>query len=158
MLISWGGNVGAPGLQVSSVSFGLPLHCSLLISKHHLVVILLLVLHISGCFSKDQVYLDGILRILRHRQTIDFHLLAALGKVSSLLIILLLPCLLSVQGLLPPSFAWTWAVVISGNRQPGQGDRIGWGSAYVLSLHPNFSSPDPSQKFFLSKSSSLALN
>ncbi|XP_015263886.1 PREDICTED: uncharacterized protein KIAA0895-like homolog [Gekko japonicus] len=35
-----------------------------------------------GCFSKDQVYLDGILRILRHRQTIDFHLLAALGKVS----------------------------------------------------------------------------
>ncbi|XP_059569593.1 microtubule-associated tyrosine carboxypeptidase 1 isoform X1 [Alligator mississippiensis] len=35
-----------------------------------------------GCFSKDQVYLDGILRILRHRQTIDFQLLAALGKVS----------------------------------------------------------------------------
>ncbi|XP_042294152.1 uncharacterized protein KIAA0895-like homolog [Sceloporus undulatus] len=35
-----------------------------------------------GCFSKDQVYLDGILRILRHRQTIDFHSLAALGKVS----------------------------------------------------------------------------
>uniref|UniRef100_A0A674JC89 KIAA0895 like n=1 Tax=Terrapene triunguis TaxID=2587831 RepID=A0A674JC89_9SAUR len=35
-----------------------------------------------GCFSKDQVYLDGILRILRHRQTIDFRLLAALGKVS----------------------------------------------------------------------------
>ncbi|KAM6300463.1 LOW QUALITY PROTEIN: microtubule-associated tyrosine carboxypeptidase 1 [Aegotheles albertisi] len=35
-----------------------------------------------GCFSKDQVYLDGILRILRHRQTIDFPLLAALGKVS----------------------------------------------------------------------------
>ncbi|KAH0619402.1 hypothetical protein JD844_000014 [Phrynosoma platyrhinos] len=34
------------------------------------------------CFSKDQVYLDGILRILRHRQTIDFHSLAALGKVS----------------------------------------------------------------------------
>uniref|UniRef100_A0A8D0BB03 Microtubule associated tyrosine carboxypeptidase 1 n=1 Tax=Salvator merianae TaxID=96440 RepID=A0A8D0BB03_SALMN len=35
-----------------------------------------------GCFSKDQVYLDGILRILRHRQNIDFQLLAALGKVS----------------------------------------------------------------------------
>ncbi|XP_054427244.1 putative tyrosine carboxypeptidase MATCAP2 [Pteronotus mesoamericanus] len=35
-----------------------------------------------GCFSKDQVYLDGILRILRHRQTIDFPLLTALGKVS----------------------------------------------------------------------------
>ncbi|XP_067409037.1 microtubule-associated tyrosine carboxypeptidase 1 [Emydura macquarii macquarii] len=35
-----------------------------------------------GCFSKDQVYLDGILQILRHRQTIDFRLLAALGKVS----------------------------------------------------------------------------
>ncbi|XP_059713295.1 microtubule-associated tyrosine carboxypeptidase 1 isoform X2 [Haemorhous mexicanus] len=36
-----------------------------------------------GCFSKDQVYLDGILRILRHRQTIDFPLLAALGKVRA---------------------------------------------------------------------------
>lgn len=36
---------------------------------------------VPGCFSKDQVYLDGILRILRHRQTIDFPLLAALGKV-----------------------------------------------------------------------------
>lgn len=36
---------------------------------------------LPGCFSKDQVYLDGILRILRHRQTIDFPLLAALGKV-----------------------------------------------------------------------------
>lgn len=35
-----------------------------------------------GCFSKDQVYLDGILRILRHRQSINFPLLAALGKVS----------------------------------------------------------------------------
>lgn len=35
-----------------------------------------------GCFSKDQVYLDGILRILRHRRTIDFQLLTALGKVS----------------------------------------------------------------------------
>ncbi|XP_051830990.1 microtubule-associated tyrosine carboxypeptidase 1 [Antechinus flavipes] len=35
-----------------------------------------------GCFSKDQVYLDGILRILRHRQKIDFHMLTALGKVS----------------------------------------------------------------------------
>lgn len=36
----------------------------------------------TGCFSKDQVYLDGIVRILRHRQTIDFPLLASLGKVS----------------------------------------------------------------------------
>ncbi|KAM7383765.1 hypothetical protein PAMA_011223 [Pampus argenteus] len=35
-----------------------------------------------GCFSKDQVYLDGILKILRHRDKIDFPLLMALGKVS----------------------------------------------------------------------------
>ncbi|XP_062814177.1 putative tyrosine carboxypeptidase MATCAP2 isoform X2 [Anolis carolinensis] len=35
-----------------------------------------------GCFSKDQVYLDGILRILRYRHSIDFYLLTALGKVS----------------------------------------------------------------------------
>ncbi|KAG7473220.1 hypothetical protein MATL_G00093250 [Megalops atlanticus] len=35
-----------------------------------------------GCFSKDQVYLDGILRILRHRREIDFEMLARLGKVS----------------------------------------------------------------------------
>ncbi|XP_077895979.1 putative tyrosine carboxypeptidase MATCAP2 isoform X2 [Ictidomys tridecemlineatus] len=35
-----------------------------------------------GCFSKDQVYLDGILQILRYRDSIDFHLLTALGKVS----------------------------------------------------------------------------
>ncbi|XP_014403358.1 PREDICTED: uncharacterized protein KIAA0895-like homolog isoform X2 [Myotis brandtii] len=35
---------------------------------------------LPGCFSKDQVYLDGIVRILRHRQTIDFPLLASLGK------------------------------------------------------------------------------
>nr|XP_021529106.1 uncharacterized protein KIAA0895-like [Aotus nancymaae] len=34
------------------------------------------------CFSKDQVYLDGILQILRYRETIDFYLLTALGKVS----------------------------------------------------------------------------
>lgn len=40
-------------------------------------------LSFPGCFSKDQVYLDGILRILRHRQTIDFPLLAALGKVGA---------------------------------------------------------------------------
>nr|XP_051703144.1 microtubule-associated tyrosine carboxypeptidase 1 isoform X1 [Oryctolagus cuniculus] len=33
-----------------------------------------------GCFSKDQVYLDGIVRILRHRRTIDFPLLTSLGK------------------------------------------------------------------------------
>ncbi|XP_023606801.1 uncharacterized protein KIAA0895 homolog isoform X1 [Myotis lucifugus] len=35
-----------------------------------------------GCFSKDQVYLDGILQLLRHRDSIDFPLLTALGKVS----------------------------------------------------------------------------
>lgn len=35
-----------------------------------------------GCFSKDQVYLDGILRILRHRRSIDFQMLTSLGKVS----------------------------------------------------------------------------
>ncbi|KAK5855491.1 hypothetical protein PBY51_005589 [Eleginops maclovinus] len=35
-----------------------------------------------GCFSKDQVYLDGILKILRFRDKIDFPLLMALGKVS----------------------------------------------------------------------------
>ncbi|XP_069510068.1 microtubule-associated tyrosine carboxypeptidase 1 isoform X3 [Ambystoma mexicanum] len=33
-----------------------------------------------GCFSKDQVYMDGILRLLRNRQTIDFPMLVALGK------------------------------------------------------------------------------
>ncbi|XP_028665733.1 microtubule-associated tyrosine carboxypeptidase isoform X1 [Erpetoichthys calabaricus] len=37
---------------------------------------------LPGCFSKDQVYLDGVLRILRHRKTIDFKMLASLGKVS----------------------------------------------------------------------------
>ncbi|XP_034561445.1 uncharacterized protein KIAA0895 isoform X2 [Notolabrus celidotus] len=35
-----------------------------------------------GCFSKDQVYLDGILKILRYRDRINFPLLMALGKVS----------------------------------------------------------------------------
>ncbi|KAL1007771.1 hypothetical protein UPYG_G00091410 [Umbra pygmaea] len=35
-----------------------------------------------GCFSKDQVYLDGVLRILRHRKNIDFKMLTSLGKVS----------------------------------------------------------------------------
>ncbi|CAL8363263.1 unnamed protein product [Arctogadus glacialis] len=35
-----------------------------------------------GCFSKDQVYLEGILNILRHREQIDFPMLMALGKVS----------------------------------------------------------------------------
>ncbi|XP_015259052.1 PREDICTED: uncharacterized protein KIAA0895 homolog, partial [Cyprinodon variegatus] len=35
-----------------------------------------------GCFSKDQVYLEGILKILRYRDKIDFPLLMALGKVS----------------------------------------------------------------------------
>ncbi|XP_072925723.1 microtubule-associated tyrosine carboxypeptidase 1-like isoform X2 [Hemitrygon akajei] len=36
----------------------------------------------TGCFSKDQVYLDGVLMLLRYRKTIDFKMLAALGKVS----------------------------------------------------------------------------
>ncbi|XP_066438751.1 microtubule-associated tyrosine carboxypeptidase 1 [Eleutherodactylus coqui] len=35
-----------------------------------------------GCFSKDQVYLDGIIRILRHRRNINFRLLTSLGKVA----------------------------------------------------------------------------
>ncbi|KAM4017851.1 microtubule-associated tyrosine carboxypeptidase 1 isoform 1-T3 [Anomaloglossus baeobatrachus] len=35
-----------------------------------------------GCFSKDQVYLDGIIRILRYRHAIDFRLLTSLGKVA----------------------------------------------------------------------------
>ncbi|KAM4630745.1 putative tyrosine carboxypeptidase MATCAP2 isoform 2-T2 [Polymixia lowei] len=35
-----------------------------------------------GCFSKDQVYLDGVLKILRYRDKIDFPMLMALGKVS----------------------------------------------------------------------------
>ncbi|CAL8371442.1 unnamed protein product [Boreogadus saida] len=35
-----------------------------------------------GCFSKDQVYLEGILNILRYREQIDFPMLMALGKVS----------------------------------------------------------------------------
>lgn len=38
----------------------------------------------TGCFSKDQVYLDGILRILRHRRNIDFKMLTSLGKVNSI--------------------------------------------------------------------------
>lgn len=40
--------------------------------------------HIAGCFSKDQVYLDGILKILRYRDKINFPLLMALGKVMQL--------------------------------------------------------------------------
>ncbi|KAG8442764.1 hypothetical protein GDO86_011539 [Hymenochirus boettgeri] len=35
-----------------------------------------------GCFSKDQVYLDGILQILKHRESIDFCLLTSMGKIS----------------------------------------------------------------------------
>ncbi|KAK1173534.1 hypothetical protein AOXY_G3674 [Acipenser oxyrinchus oxyrinchus] len=37
---------------------------------------------LPGCFGKDQVYLDGILKILRYREKINFSLLTALGKVS----------------------------------------------------------------------------
>lgn len=40
-------------------------------------------LYISGCFRKDQVYLDGILKILRHRERINFQLLMSLGKVCN---------------------------------------------------------------------------
>ncbi|XP_063305503.1 putative tyrosine carboxypeptidase MATCAP2 [Pelobates fuscus] len=35
----------------------------------------------GGC-NKDQVYLEGVLYILKHRHTIDFNLLMSLGKVS----------------------------------------------------------------------------
>ncbi|XP_070941812.1 microtubule-associated tyrosine carboxypeptidase 1-like isoform X3 [Macaca nemestrina] len=34
------------------------------------------------CFRQGQVYLDSIVSILRHRQTIDFPLLTSLGKGS----------------------------------------------------------------------------
>ena len=37
---------------------------------------------IAGCFSKDQVYLTGILEILRERRNIDFKALMQLGKVA----------------------------------------------------------------------------
>ncbi|XP_036371960.1 uncharacterized protein KIAA0895-like [Megalops cyprinoides] len=37
---------------------------------------------LPGCFSKDQVYLDGVVRLLRYREHVDFQLLMALGKVS----------------------------------------------------------------------------
>ncbi|XP_072303443.1 putative tyrosine carboxypeptidase MATCAP2 isoform X2 [Eucyclogobius newberryi] len=37
---------------------------------------------LPGCFSKDQVYLDGVLKILRYRDKINFPLLMSLGKVS----------------------------------------------------------------------------
>uniref|UniRef100_A0A2K5P440 KIAA0895 like n=1 Tax=Cercocebus atys TaxID=9531 RepID=A0A2K5P440_CERAT len=37
---------------------------------------------LPGCFRQGQVYLDGIVSILRHRQTIDFPLLTSLGKGS----------------------------------------------------------------------------
>lgn len=47
-----------------------------------MMLLFLLYVSVSGCFSKDQVYLDGILRILRHRRTIDFKTLTSLGKVS----------------------------------------------------------------------------
>lgn len=43
-----------------------------------------LIHNITGCFSKDQVYLDGILKILRYRDKINFPLLMALGKVRLL--------------------------------------------------------------------------
>lgn len=45
---------------------------------------------LAGCFSKDQVYLDGILKILRYRDKINFPLLMALGKVIQLSFLCLL--------------------------------------------------------------------
>ncbi|BFZ12604.1 hypothetical protein BsWGS_15643 [Bradybaena similaris] len=35
-----------------------------------------------GCFSKDQVYLEGALQLLKRRKTLDFQRLIRLGKVS----------------------------------------------------------------------------
>ncbi|XP_033625512.1 uncharacterized protein KIAA0895-like [Asterias rubens] len=35
-----------------------------------------------GCFKKDQVYLEGALKVLRYRHVIDFHTLYKLGKVA----------------------------------------------------------------------------
>ena len=37
---------------------------------------------IAGAFQKDQIYLKGLLRILKHRHSIDFNLLFRMGKVS----------------------------------------------------------------------------
>ena len=39
---------------------------------------------ISGAFCKDQVYLEGALQLLKHRRTLDFHVLVKQGKVSYL--------------------------------------------------------------------------
>ena len=36
----------------------------------------------SGAFCKDQVYLDGVLQLLKRRNTLDFHMLVRLGKIS----------------------------------------------------------------------------
>jgi len=35
-----------------------------------------------GCFCKDQVYLTGILQILKIRHSLDFHLLCSMGKIA----------------------------------------------------------------------------
>ena len=80
---------------------------------------------LPGCFSKDQVYLDGILRILRHRQTIDFPLLAALGKVTA-----------GAGALMPerrPIPKLTWAPLVPG--LPKNKPLAGSPSALGLSLH-----------------------
>ena len=37
---------------------------------------------VSGAFCKDQVYLEGALQLLKHRKTIDFHMLIRLGKIA----------------------------------------------------------------------------
>ena len=44
-------------------------------------VILFSICHILGAFQKDQVYLKGLLKILKYRHIIDFNLLFRLGKV-----------------------------------------------------------------------------
>lgn len=37
---------------------------------------------LPGCFGKDQVYLSGVIQLLLHRHTLDFQMLACMGKVS----------------------------------------------------------------------------
>ena len=43
---------------------------------------LLFLFTIPGSFCKDQVYLEGLLQLLKRRRILDFHLLVRLGKVS----------------------------------------------------------------------------
>lgn len=39
-------------------------------------------MYITGAFCKDQVYLDGVLQILKIRRHLDFHSLVRFGKIS----------------------------------------------------------------------------